>query len=40
MRAAAAKAGIYGNDAVEAVYLLTRKDSEGRTLTAASTVTR
>jgi hypothetical protein len=32
MRAAAAKAGIYGNDAVEAVYPLTRKDGAGRTL--------
>jgi hypothetical protein len=32
MRAAAAKGGIYGNDAVEAVYPMTRWDSEGETL--------
>ncbi|MBR0784127.1 DUF1254 domain-containing protein [Bradyrhizobium iriomotense] len=31
-RAVAAKAGIYGNDAVEAVYPLTRSDSDGQTL--------
>ena len=31
-RAAAAKAGIYGNDAVEATYPLTRNDSDGQTL--------
>ena len=31
-RAVAAQAGIYGNDAVEAMYPLTRKDSEGQTL--------
>jgi hypothetical protein len=31
-RAAAAKAGIYGNDAVEAVYPLTRIDGNGNTL--------
>jgi hypothetical protein len=31
-RAAAAKAGIYGNDAVEAMYPLTRNDSDGQTL--------
>jgi hypothetical protein len=31
-RAVAAKAGIYGNDAVEAVYPLTRVDSDGQTL--------
>ena len=31
-RAAAAKAGIYGNDAVEAMYPLTRIDSDGQTL--------
>jgi hypothetical protein len=31
-RAAAAKAGIYGNDAAEATYPLTRIDSEGQTL--------
>jgi hypothetical protein len=31
-RAAAAKAGLYGNDAVEAVYPLTRIDSTGKTL--------
>jgi hypothetical protein len=32
MRAAAAKAGIYGNDPAEATYPLTRVDSEGQTL--------
>jgi hypothetical protein len=31
-RAAAAKAGIYGNDAAEAMYPLTRIDSDGHTL--------
>jgi hypothetical protein len=31
-RAIAAKAGIYGNDAVEAMYPLTRVDGEGQTL--------
>ena len=31
-RAAAAKAGIYGNDAVEAMYPLTRVDATGETL--------
>ena len=31
-RAAAAKAGIYGNDAEEALYPFTRTDSDGRTL--------
>ena len=31
-RAAAAKAGIYGNDAVEATYPITRIDSDGQTL--------
>jgi hypothetical protein len=31
-RAVAAKAGIYGNDAVEAVYPLTRNDSDGQAL--------
>jgi hypothetical protein len=31
-RAAAAKAGIYGNDAIEAVYPLTRVDGDGQTL--------
>jgi hypothetical protein len=31
-RAAAAKAGIYGNDAAEAVYPFTRVDSDGQTL--------
>jgi hypothetical protein len=31
-RAAAAKAGIYGNDAVEAMYPITRIDSDGQTL--------
>jgi hypothetical protein len=32
LRAAAAKAGIYGNDAVEAMYPMTRKDVNGKTL--------
>jgi hypothetical protein len=32
LRAAAAKAGIYGNDAVEATYPLTRKDAQGEPL--------
>ena len=32
MRAAAAKGGIYGNDAVEAMYPLTRTDANGETL--------
>ena len=32
LRAAAAKAGIYGNDAVEAVYPMTRNDGNGQTL--------
>ncbi len=32
LRAAAAKAGIYGNNAVEAAYPMTRADSEGDTL--------
>ena len=32
MRAAAAKGGIYGNDAVEAAYPLTRVDENGETL--------
>jgi hypothetical protein len=32
MRAAAAKGGIYGNDAVEAMYPLTRTDAAGETL--------
>jgi len=32
MRAAAAKGGIYGNDAVEATYPLTRTDAKGETL--------
>jgi hypothetical protein len=32
MRAAAAKGGLYGNDAVEAVYPFTRKDANGETL--------
>ena len=35
LRASAAKAGIYGNDAVEAVYPLTRKDANGETLDAS-----
>lgn len=34
-RAAVAKAGIYGNDSVEAVYPLTRVDAEGKTLDGA-----
>src|SRR5258708_7100323 len=38
-RAAAAKAGIYGNDAVEATYPLTRIDSDGQTLEAANIIT-
>jgi len=32
LRAAGAKAGIYGNDAIEATYPLTRSDSEGNPL--------
>ncbi len=32
LRAAAAKAGIYGNDAVEAVYPLSRRDGDGQPL--------
>jgi hypothetical protein len=32
LRAVAAKAGIYGNDAVEAMYPLTRVDGDGQTL--------
>jgi hypothetical protein len=32
LRAAAAKAGIYGNDAIEATYLLTREDVSGGVL--------
>jgi hypothetical protein len=32
LRATAAKAGIYGNDAVEAMYPLTRSDADGRPL--------
>jgi hypothetical protein len=32
LRAVAAKAGIYGNDAVEAMYPLTRSDGDGQTL--------
>jgi hypothetical protein len=32
MRAAAAEGGIYGNDAVEATYPVTRKDATGQTL--------
>jgi hypothetical protein len=32
MRAAAAKGGIYGNDAVEAMYPMTRVDATGETL--------
>jgi hypothetical protein len=35
MRAAAAKAGIYGNDAVEATYPFTRVDAKGETLDAS-----
>ena len=41
LRAAAAKAGIYGNDAVEAMYPMTRADADRRRRsTAASTITR
>ena len=41
LRAAAAKAGIYGNDAVEAMYPMTRVGSRRRRRsTAASTTTR
>lgn len=32
LRAAAAKAGIYGNDAAEAMYPMTRSDGQGQTL--------
>ena len=32
LRAAAAKAGIYGNDAVEAMYPMTRNDADGQPL--------
>jgi hypothetical protein len=32
LRAVAAKAGIYGNDAVEAMYPFTRRDGDGQTL--------
>src|SRR5512139_866243 len=32
MRAAAAKGGIYGNDAIEAVYPMARNDAEGQPL--------
>jgi len=32
LRAVAAKAGIYGNDAVEAMYPFTRSDGDGQTL--------
>jgi hypothetical protein len=39
-RAAAAKGGIYGNDAVEAMYPMTRVDASGECSTAASTTTR
>ncbi len=39
-RAAAAKGGIYGNDAVEAMYPMTRVDATARRSTAASTTTR
>jgi hypothetical protein len=35
LRAGAAKAGIYGNDAVEAVYPMTRKDGSGELLDAS-----
>ncbi len=35
MRAGAAKGGLYGNDAVEAVYPYTRADAEGETLDAS-----
>jgi hypothetical protein len=39
-RAAAAKGGIYGNDAVEAVYPFTQKDGTAKRSTAANTTTR
>ena len=39
LRAAGAKAGIYGNDAVEAMYPLTRNDADGQPLDGASTAT-
>jgi hypothetical protein len=39
-RAAAAKGGIYGNDAVEAMYPMTRVDVRARRSMAASTTTR
>ncbi len=32
MRAAAAKGGLYGNDAAEAMYPITRTDGNGQTL--------
>ena len=40
MRAAAAKGGIYGNDAVEAMYPMTKTLADGEPSTAASTTTR
>ncbi len=39
-RAAAAKAGLYGNDAVEAMYPFTRASRPARRSTPASTTTR
>ena len=39
-RAAAAKGGIYGNDAGEAIYPITRIDAMAGRSTAASTTTR
>jgi hypothetical protein len=32
LRAAAAQAGIYGNDAIEAMYPMTRQDADGKTI--------
>ena len=40
LRAAAARAGIFGNDAAEAVYPMTTTDGDGQSSTAASTRTR
>lgn len=39
LRAGAAKAGLYGNDAAEAMYPFTRTDATGKRSTAASTTT-
>ena len=40
MRAVAAQAGIYGNDAVEAMYPLTRNDGAGEPLDGSKQTTR